>query len=484
MAASPEAPRGFPEYPATVHDTRFTVAIRNEIEDLCRRLINRQKKLKQDRKVDEEKWFNERVQGDKGPLHMVLRYVKSKGRIDSSGSFVLVLGASNDDSGVFCISPSTHDFPWFTIVMNDFCNSSSEESFNAWQLVFNKQGQIRAKALSDETVSGLSEDDKLLLERAGFRLPGRLKPRRVAGNPNKGASNANGTGKPSNAKAKKANNQKKEEELDPNDPLYEFRVRDRQISKGCKRIRTISRKVRMNAGMTKERRERTVLLVERLNKKFYDVMERLQVAPIEDQTVRKPSTHAANAASKVIDSNAGSKDDASAPTADDVNVPDASKDPDVTPSAAAADATASPTAKRPLTTDGDDNVDDKEGADTAAVGVRADEVEIRADEVEMMADPTVCIGGSAGLLLEGEGEDAKNKKVDDGAESEPEEPGKGWKILQAFDITAATPDGQAAASAEATAETTTAPTGEDAATAPEETPAAEAKTEPTPIIIA
>lgn len=266
-----EPPRGFAPYPDTCFDERFDPATRANIEDVCRKLLNRQKKLRIDPKIDENKWFNEKVRATKGPLHMVSRFVKE--RDGEEKSFVLVLGATNDQSGKLAISKSTYDFPWFTLVMNEFCSSSNDEPFNAWQLAFDKEGHIGAKALCDETVSSLTDDEKALLEKGGFWIPGRKK----------GA-------KPSveKVKPKKPPGPKPKDEVDPKDPLYEVRMCERRVSTSIQRIRTNARRVRMNAGMTDERRKKITGLIARLNRKFEEGLARLNIVDATASTSGSP----------------------------------------------------------------------------------------------------------------------------------------------------------------------------------------------------
>jgi len=163
-----EAPRGFPSYGKMCCDERFTPEIRGQVENLCRRILNRRKKLSTEKAGDEETWFKSKVQGDKGPLHQIAQHVRSK-NIGKGKSFTLILGASANKSEAFTVSPSTWDFPWFSIVMNELCRESPGP-FNAWELSFSDGGHIGAKALSDELVTKLPQEMQDKLKRLGFRL--------------------------------------------------------------------------------------------------------------------------------------------------------------------------------------------------------------------------------------------------------------------------------------------------------------------------
>jgi len=162
-----EAPRGFPAYGKQCSDPRFTPEIRGEVENLCRRILNRRKKLSHESK-DEEAWFKVKVQGDKGPLHRIAQHVRSNS-LGKGKAFTLVLGASANKNEAFVVSPSTWDFPWFSIVMNELCRESPGP-FNAWELSFSEGGHIGARALSDELVNTLPEDMLEKLKKLGFRL--------------------------------------------------------------------------------------------------------------------------------------------------------------------------------------------------------------------------------------------------------------------------------------------------------------------------
>merc|ERR1711962_945025 len=92
-----QVPRGFLEpYDDVCKDSRFTIEFRGEIENLCRRILNRQKKIEKEKSEDEaNEWFRSTVRGEKGPLHRVSILVRNKVLKISpkTEKFMMILGA-------------------------------------------------------------------------------------------------------------------------------------------------------------------------------------------------------------------------------------------------------------------------------------------------------------------------------------------------------------------------------------------------------
>lgn len=254
------------------------------------KLIEGRRQMVTNDEVNEAFWFDERVRGPEGPLYVVQRFVQDT--VDVS-PMILTLGAVNDGKGCIVISPSTYDFPWFTLVMNTFnADGCHKEKFNAWQLEFDKFGKMKAKALVDDNISTLIIQERNLLQTAGFRLPiysripndteDGLAPteNRVSHGKknNEKKKDPLGRGRPKGGLVKKSCPKVKTREtvapknnedlLDKNDSLYDIKLTKLRIKDSFGEIRKLTRRLRLNAGMTKERRMMISSMLDRLRTKL------------------------------------------------------------------------------------------------------------------------------------------------------------------------------------------------------------------------
>jgi len=242
---------------------KFGKLVRSEIEDTCEKMVKEYRK-----KGTNSAAHSKKV---KELLYKFSRHIMNNPQkfIDLNGKCVFVLGAARNagSQDSFGVSMVTYDFQWFTKAMNEFLNVD-KEPLNAWEFVFDKEGHIGAKALSDKEVLKLKPKDLALLRRLGFRLPSK--------------NDANDGSLTSLSSGDRATETRK-------DPLMEaVRQQEATVSHSLYKIRKICRRLRLSGGLLDStRRKKSDVLLDRIHEKFDALQERmanvLGEAPAEDE---------------------------------------------------------------------------------------------------------------------------------------------------------------------------------------------------------